>query len=112
MAKQVIVLGVNQTSLWTSVNAAFWFPITQSGTAKAALSGSVWAGASAAENTAIQTGTVVEEPQSFQFPTGLAVASIKDFLLTYWTRRNAQIGGVGANLYNGVFADSLAGWSA
>jgi hypothetical protein len=112
MAKQIIILGVNQSSLWTSVNALFWFPVTQSGTAKAVTAGSAWAGATAGENTAIQNGTVIEEQQSFQFPTGLATASMKDFLLNYWTRRNAQIAGVGPNLYNGVFDDSVTGWSA
>jgi len=111
MAKQAIVLGVNQSSLFTSVSAVFWFPVTQSGTAKAVSGGSAWSGATAGENTAIQNGTVIEEQQSFQFPTGLAAASIKDFLLTYWTRRNAQIGGVGPNLYNGVFVDAGV-WSA
>jgi hypothetical protein len=110
MAKQIIVLGASQNSLWTSVNAVLWFPITSG--VKAQTTGSAWAGASAPENAAIQAGTVLEEQGSFNFPTGLAVASIKDFLLTYYARRNAQINGVGQGLYAGVFDDSVTGWSA
>lgn len=112
MAKKIVILGVSQSSLWTSVNAVFWFPVTVAGTAKAQTAGSAWAGASAPENAAIQAGTVIEEQMTHTFPTGLATASIKDFLLTYWASRNAQIAGVGPNLYNGVFDDSVTGWSA
>jgi hypothetical protein len=110
MAKKIGIIGATQSSLWTSVSAVFWFPIASG--IKTQTAGSAWAGASAAENTAIQNGTVLEEQQSFNFPSGLATASMKDYLDNYWTRRNAQIAGVGPGLYAGVFEDSITGWSA
>lgn len=110
MSKEIIILGVSIVASSTTVNGLGWFAITTG--AKPQASGSLWSGASAAENTAIQNGTVLEETFSFIFPTGLAVASIKAYLNAYWTARNAQIAGVGPNQFNGVFFDSVTGWSA
>ena len=110
MAKEIIILGATQNSLWTNVNAVFWYAITSG--AKTQTNGSLWSGAITAENTAIQAGTVLEEQNFFQFPTGLATANMKAFLLQYWTNRNAQVNGVGPGLYQNVFDDSITGWSA
>lgn len=110
MAKQIIILGVSTTPVLQSINCVLWYPITSG---KVAVSGvSTWSGASAAENTAIQNGSVLEEVNSFQFPVGYATASIKTFLQQYWANRNTAINGVGPGLYNGVFDDSATGWSA
>lgn len=110
MSKQIIVLGVTTTPVIQNVAAAFWFPITSG---KLPVSGtSAWPGASAAENTAIQSGSVVEELTSFQFPVGFPTAEMKIFLQNYWTNRNTAINGVGPGLYNSVFWDSVSGWSA
>jgi hypothetical protein len=110
MAKQIIILGAAADNIMLNVSCAFWFPISSG--AKAQISGSVWAGASGAENTAIQNGSVQEEQNTFSFPVGLAVANIKAFLLQYWTNRNARIAGVGQALYAGVYEDSVTSWSA
>lgn len=110
MAKQIIVLGTSQNGTTQSISATFWYAITSSPQTRTA--GSVWAGASAAENTAIQAGTVLEEVQSFQFPVGTATATIKDVLNKAWTQRNNALGGIGPAQYNGVFFDSATGWSA
>jgi hypothetical protein len=110
MAKEIVILGSSQNSLYTTVNAVCWFAITSG--AKTQTNGSAWGGASTAENTAIQAGTVLEEQNSFQFPTGLPTANMKAFLVQYWTNRNAQINGVGPGLYQNVFDDSITGWSA
>jgi hypothetical protein len=110
MSKQIIVLGVTMTPVIQNVQAVFWFPIT---TGKLAVSGvSAWSGASAAENTAIQSGNVIEEVSSFQLPVNFPVVQTKAYLNTYWTNRNAAINGVGPGLYNSVFYDSVSGWSA
>jgi hypothetical protein len=109
-AKQVVVQGVVQNGTQITVTAVFWYPITSGALARTA--GSVWTGASAAENTAIQNGTVLEEVQTFAFPVGATTATIKDVLNKAWTQRNTAIGGVGPNLYNGIFFDSVSGWSA
>lgn len=110
MAKQIIVLGASQNSLWTNISVALWYPITSG--AKAVTNGSTWSGASAAENTAIQNGSVLEEQNTFQFPTSVAVANIKAFLQQYYINRSIQIGGVGPGLFANVFDDSVTGWSA
>jgi len=110
MAKQIIVLGVSQSSTQFQVNALFWYPITSG--IQTRTSGSQWSGASSAENLAIQNGTVLEEGQSFAFPVGTLTATIKDVLNKAWTQRNSALGGIGPNLYNGVFYDSATLWSA
>jgi hypothetical protein len=112
MAKRIIVLGVQVGTPFTTVGAVFWYPVTVPSSAKTQTSGSIWTGAVAAENAAIQAGTVIEEQNTFQFPTGLASATMEAWLLQYWTQRNVQINGTGPNLFNGVFNDSLTGWSA
>jgi hypothetical protein len=110
MAKQIIIIGAAADNIMLNVSCVFWFPVTSG--VKTQSSGSVWTGASTAENTAIQNGSVQEEPTSFSFPVGLAAANVKAFLLQYWTNRNARIAGVGQALYSGVFDDSVSGWSA
>lgn len=110
MAKQIIILGTNQNSLWTTLSVVLWYPIASG--AKTITGGSAWSGASAPELTAIQNGTVLEEQNSFQFPTNLPTATMKAFLQQYYANRNAQINGVGPGLYQNVFDDSISGWSA
>jgi hypothetical protein len=109
-AKQIIVLGQQQTGTQIVINVVFWYPITSG--ALAQTKGSLWVGASAAENTAIQNGTVLEESQSFDFPVGTTATTIKDVLNKAWTQRNTALGGVGPNMFNGIFFDSVSGWSA
>jgi hypothetical protein len=97
MANEIIVLGSSINSLFMSISLVFWYPIT---TGMAPVGGtSVWSKASSAENAAIQAGTVLEEQQTFQFPTGFSFANIQTFLLQYWTNRNAQLGGQGPGMY-------------
>jgi hypothetical protein len=110
MAKEIIVLGANVGNIFTAINCVFWYSITTGVATRA--NGSVWAGASTAENNAILAGTVLEETQTFQFPTNLATADTKAWLVQYWTNRNAQIGGIGPGLYANVYDDSVTGWSA
>lgn len=109
-AKQIIVLGQSQNGTTVTISAAFWYPITTG--ALAQTKGSVWTGASAAENTAIQNGTVLEEVQNFTFPVNTTATTIKDVLNKAWTQRNTALGGVGPNQFNGIFFDSVTGWSA
>lgn len=108
-AKQIIVLGQQQTGTEIVINVVFWYPITSG--ALAQTKGSAWTGASAAENTSIQNGSVLEEGQSFSFPVGTTSTTIKDVLNKAWTQRNTALGGVGPNMFNGIFFDSVTGWS-
>lgn len=97
MANQIIVTGSTNSGIMLSLNLVFWYPISTG--AKATSGVSAWSGASTAENTAIQNGSILEETTTFQFPNGLSAASIEAFLLQYWTNRNNQINGVGPGQY-------------
>ena len=111
MAKQIIILDEVSNGTNVSVNTAFWYPIASG--LRVQTNGSIWSGASAAENLAIQTGTVREEIQSFTFAIGTPAATIKSVFLQVWTARNAQINGIGPNQHFGIFYDPGAGgWSA
>jgi|SRR6185437_326340 len=110
MAKQIIALTKSTDGTTLSVTAAMWFPITAG--AKPVTANSAWTGASAAENTAIQNGSVLEEVRTFSFSVGEAAATIKATMQQAWTARNGQLNGIGPNVYNGIFFDSATGWSA
>lgn len=110
MAKRIINLGAQVSGTNLIVTAVFWYQISSG--AKAQVNGSLWSGASAPENTAIQNGAVFEEQQSFSFPLSTAGAAIEAQLLQTWVNRNAQINGQGPALYANVFNDSVTGWSA
>lgn len=56
---------------------------------------SAWSGAQAADNTALQNGSVVELKTSQRIPTGASLAAIQAFLAAKWTDYQAQI-----NSYN------------
>ena len=110
--KQIIVLDQSSSELSVSYRVAFWYPITLNAVTQTA--GSVWVasgtslGASAAENTAIQTGTIREEVQNFSFPVGTPVSAIEAVLQQAWAKRNAQIAGQGANQFYGNFWDGVS----
>lgn len=110
--KQIIVLDARFSETEVSYRCVFWFPITAQPVTQTA--GSVWvasgtsAGASAAENAAIQGGTIKEEAQVFTFPVGTPVSAIEAYLQAYWARRNGQINGQGANQFYGAFFDGTA----
>jgi hypothetical protein len=110
MAKKIIILGASISGVNINVNCVFWYPITSGALALA--SGSVWPGASTAENTAIQNGSVLEQQLTLSFPVGTPSASIEALLLLQWTNTNGQLGGKGPAQFAGVFNDSVSGWSA
>jgi hypothetical protein len=97
--------------LWVPSDCLFWYPIT-SGMAPTT-TGSAWAGASAAENTAIQNGTVLEERTTIQLPYNNDANANEISLLQYWTNRNAQIAGRGPHQAQGTYYDPAGGgWVA
>jgi hypothetical protein len=110
MAKQIIALNQSSNGTEVSYGVAFWYSIASGLLPQTA--GSVWTGASAPENAAIQAGSVKEEVQSFSFPVGTPIAAIKAVLQQAWAERNQQINGMGPNAVYGVFFDSVTGWSA
>lgn len=110
MAKQIIVLNRQISETDQIIEVVFWFSITQG--AEAVTSNSLWNGASSAENTAIQNGSVKEEAFTFTYPVSLAATNIKADLQQRWTNRNAEIGGIGPAVYYGIYLDNSTGWSA
>lgn len=112
--KQIIVLSQTSDGIQVSYNILFWYPISANPVPRA--NGSVWIasgtsiGATAAENTAIQNGSIFEEQRAFSFAVGTAVANIEAVLQQYWTKRNAQLAGQGGNQFYGSFWDGTV-WS-
>ena len=114
MAKQLIVMrvakgpgGDNNVSflMWLAVASGREVPIPGAV--------SQWTGASAAENTAIAAGQVIEEPYSIQYPVTMTKAQIEADLVSRFTARQAQIAALpNPNQFFGVFFDSATGWSA
>jgi hypothetical protein len=97
MANEIVVIKTSTSNNMLNLTMVFWYPITSG---QLAITGtSAWANASAAENTAIQNGSILEEVQSFSFPVGLNFTYVQFYLLQYWTNRNADLGGVGPGLY-------------
>jgi hypothetical protein len=108
--KQIIVLPKQTSGATDVLTVAFWYPISSGMQPQS--SGSQWTGASAAENSAIQAGTVKEEVEAFSFPVNSAPATMKDVLNKRWAVRNGELNGIGPNQYFGIFFDSVSGWSA
>jgi hypothetical protein len=97
MAKEIVILyyfngntdGQGSTNI--RVTGVAWFPVT-SGQEIVLAAGTVsrWTGASGPENTAIQTGTVVEEYFEVQYASGTTAATMKADLQSKWTARKSQ----------------------
>jgi len=110
MAKEVIALNSVTTGTTINYQCVFWYPVSKGTTPS--VQNSAWTGASAAENSAIVAGSVLEEQGSYPFPLGLDVSHVKAYLQQVWINRNGQLGGNGPASVYGVFFDSVAGWSA
>lgn len=111
MAKEIIALSQDSDGTNQTIQFAMWYQIT-SGVEPRPTFVSAWTGASAADNTALQNGTVKEEIYVHTFPIGTPAANIKAVVNQAWTQRNAQLNGIGRNQFYGVFFDSATGWSA
>jgi hypothetical protein len=91
--KQVIVIQQSTNGDQVCYQVANWYPISSG--AQAQTAGSRWTGASTAENTAIQNGSVLEEVNQRCFPVAQDVTTIKATLQRFWAVRNGLIGGIG-----------------
>jgi hypothetical protein len=113
--KQIIVLSQSTNGTEVTYQVAFWFAITLNPVSQTA--GSLWVpsgtslGASVAENSAIQAGTVREESASFSFPIGTPISAIEAVLQAAWAKRNTQISSQGANQFYGSWFDGTV-WGA
>lgn len=107
----VIVLGKSTSGSWDTFNLLFWYDITSG--QKAQTAGSAWANATAADNTAIQNGSVLEEAQSIAFPAGLAAGNppaVEAYIAQAWTNRSTELNGVGPAQFFGVTESPTGVW--
>lgn len=91
--KQVIILTKEQKNGYFEVSYLFWLAVPvnqQSMRANSALS-STYLGASAAENTSIQLGQVVEQSGVVSYPNGTANAIITADLQAKYTAAQAAV---------------------
>jgi hypothetical protein len=100
-AKQIIILTADSDGTNTTVTYVFW--LTTSSPVPVPGRGSVWQGASAAENAAIVAGTTIERPGSL---SGLSKAAIKTALQNAYNQSQTAINAVN----NGCFFDGTV-WS-
>src|SRR5712664_4038151 len=92
MAKQIIVLRVGKGPGGDlDINYLFWLAIPVGQEILIPNAASAWTGASAAENTALANGTVIEEAYETQVPSGTTKATIQTGLVTRFNARQAQI---------------------
>jgi hypothetical protein len=113
-AKQIITLETNTADGGQiSVRVAMWFPVTAGKELpRPDMLKSAWSGASAGEMTALQTGTVVEETRTFNFPNSYTVTQIKAALVAAYATRATYLATLPfQGQYYGIFYDG-ATWSA
>lgn len=99
MARQVVILDTRRAGDGTTQVSGFnWFPISVVA-ARVPLTGFVSAGVglpsakalTAAEQTALDDGSVREERFSISYPSNVTVASVQNDLQDRWTTRKAAI---------------------
>jgi hypothetical protein len=113
--KRIIVLTQSSNETEINYSGLFWIPVTSG--IRTQTSGSSWVangssvGASTAENTAIQNGTISEVGWNFSFPVGTPVATIEVFLQQAWANKDVQINGIGPNQFYGSWWDGTS-WAS
>lgn len=105
--KRIIWTITNQDSFGFTVQAYFW-NVTASGVLQSGRL-SAWPGASAAENSAIAAGNIVERPYTDTAPIGTSLVTEEQRLVLWWTAyQNELAGGIQPGAFNGNYYDT--GW--
>lgn len=113
MAKEIIILELNPNVPAGVVSVHYLLWLNSPSPLPNVNFVSQFANASAAEKTALQNGTVVEESYMQAFPSSLTTTQIKVFLNAHYTSRQAYWTSIpGPGTAFGVFFDSVSGWSA
>jgi hypothetical protein len=95
-----------------NVRWLFWLTVAAANQVPNPGATSQWRNAAAGDITNLQSGAVIEEARSAQWPQGTAKATIQAAILAIGTARQAQITAMqNPNLYYGGFWDSSTGWS-
>lgn len=116
MAKQIHILeqsGVQDGQ--RTIKCVFWFPIA--GAAKVPKPGYVSfapaVNVSAADQSALEDGSVLEETVLIPFPTSYSTTQLKAIINARYTDRAAALAlAPAARAFYGVFYDSVTAWSA
>jgi hypothetical protein len=111
-AKQIIALNLAPTTTGeVDVMTAFWYPVTAGNEFPQSASASQFSRSVADENTAISTGRLIEEVNSFRFPSSYTGAQMEAFLQVMYTAKLAARNAVpSAGQFYGFFFDGTA-WS-
>jgi hypothetical protein len=114
MAKQIIILETNPADGGTnSTLVVLWVAVPLARRVPRPNAQSKWEGASAADVTAIQDGSILEEVHNVRVPASYTAAETKAVLEKFRTDRVAWLGAQPNKVqYAGVFFDSVTGWSA
>jgi hypothetical protein len=115
MAKQIIVLETNPADGGrNSIKYVAWFAVpVNKQVPQPAVANSQWSGASQAEIDAIRSGAVLEEVRTISVPASYSTTELKAVLQKDYTDRLNYLANQPFKLqYNGVFFDSVSGWSA
>lgn len=113
MAKQVIILSIDQGDPGLiNVNCAFWIAVPPGSEIPQSTGRSAWSGASTAELTALQNGTVLEKTNSFVFSSAKTKAQIEADLAAAFNSLQTAFTTRPVGQFFGVFLDSATGWSA
>lgn len=115
MAKQIIVLETNPSDGGrNSIKYVAWFAVPVNRQVPLpAVTNSAWSIASQAEIDAIRSGAVLEEVRTISVPTSYSATELKAVLLKDYNDRLSYLGSQPFKLqYNGVYFDSVSGWSA
>lgn len=115
MAKQIVVLETNPADGgFINIRCCFWFPVTVGQELpRPDLVASAWKAAAPGDLSALQAGTILEEVNSYRYPSSFTAANIKTELVAAYNARKAYLLSIPfQGQYYGVFFDSVAGWSA
>jgi hypothetical protein len=112
MAKRIIVLDQPNDDP-SRFRVLYWLNVTAGREVFYAKAGAVsmWAGASAGENSAIAAGTISEQEDAYSRPDGAGLAQVQADLEANWTARQAQLDAYNPWNRYGSFFDSVTGWT-
>lgn len=111
-AKQIVALNLTSTTTGEiDVSVAFWYPVASGNEFAQSSSSSQFSRAVSDENTALSTGRVIEEVNTWRFPSSYTGAQMEAFLQLVYTAKLAARNAVPATgQFYGFFFDGTA-WS-
>ncbi len=115
MATQIVVLTQQTQQNYITINYLFWLSVptamqayyaAQNSTIKSA-----WIGASTAQTTALQNGSVLEVQGTLSFSSDTSVSTMGTALVTAFNTAQTNLNSSITLQYYGSFYDSVNGWT-